>query len=84
MSDAAGTKRPCKGCGMTIEFLVGPNGKVIPVQRIRTVYSPNAEGALVNVSKLWEGSIIVRAGAYYVSHFETCPRAPEFSGRNRG
>ncbi|MEE8240124.1 MAG: hypothetical protein V3R16_02550 [Nitrospirales bacterium] len=67
--------RPCKVCGMSIEMIEGPNGKVIPAQKIRTVYrgviEPNGDWKLHKQE-------LPEAEAYYVSHFETCPQASQF------
>lgn len=67
--------RPCKRCGIKIEFLEGPNGRAIPVQRVRQVYLESAEKrgpAVIPVSARFPGAV----GPYFVSHFETCPRGP--------
>lgn len=68
-------KRPCRRCGLPIELRLGPNGRVIPLSRVRTVY-------------LLAGEELVKLGderaappVTYVSHFETCPYAREFSRR---
>ena len=63
--------RPCRACGMKIEMRDGPNGKVIPLQRVRTVYVANDDGSVTKAS--------VAGDAIYVSHFETCPKASSFS-----
>jgi len=55
---------------MEIEFIEGPNGKDIPAQRVKTVYT------LVGDRRL--GKLDVDA-SYYVNHFETCPNASDFS-----
>jgi hypothetical protein len=63
---------------MPIELIQGPNGKVIPAQRIRSLYSlvlaldPPGEPRLQKVP--------LEVGAeHFVSHFETCPEADHFS-----
>ena len=66
--------KPCDGCGMPIEFHQSPNGKPMPVQRVRNVYIMGAEGKL-EVALRSEA----RPGTMFVSHFETCPRASSFS-----
>ena len=66
--------RPCKRCGMRIEFHVGPNGNRIPLQRIRTVYVMRPDATIANAT-----SLVYAADGIYVSHFETCPNANEFS-----
>ena len=72
------TQRPCRGCGMTIEIREGPNGKPIPLQRIRTVYYLDDQGVAhkVDFDAIGEG---LPVPDHYVSHFETCPKAATFS-----
>lgn len=67
--------RPCRACGMPIRFVEGPNGKRIPAQRIRTVYVLG--GGLFDQPRLEVSDV----GESYVSHFETCPSANQFSQR---
>lgn len=73
-------KRPCKACGMPIEIHHGPNGKPLPLQRIRTFYALDdaLHGGAVRRLELAPG---VEAG--FVSHFETCPSAKQFSRRGQ-
>jgi hypothetical protein len=71
--------RPCKRCGMRIEFHVGPNGKAIPLQRVRTVYAMRPDATIANVT-----SLVYAAEGVYASHFETCPHASDFSKGARG
>lgn len=71
-------ERPCRRCGMPIRFIEGPNGKSIPAQRVRVVYV--LAGSLFAERKLEAREL----GETYVSHFETCPHASEFSGAAAG
>ena len=66
--------RACRKCGMKIEFRVGPNGKILPLQRVRSVYVLDQGGQVDNANAAHAG-----AEAIYVSHFETCPNASDFS-----
>jgi hypothetical protein len=68
--------RPCKRCGRRILFLTSPAGKPTPVHTIRTLYRREGE-RLVKLDLAGDGD----GEPYYVSHFETCPYAPEFSGK---
>lgn len=74
-------KEPCRACGCPIEKILGPNGKFIPVQKVRTVYS------YVNG---WDSMKKALASSkeepfdYYVSHFETCSDPGRFSKRGKG
>lgn len=75
-------ERPCKLCGMKIEFIVGPNGVHIPLQKIRTVYYVTDEGeeeAQAHKLDLRDDPNGVYGERYWVSHFETCPNASSFS-----
>lgn len=70
----AGDARKCKGCGMPIEFRIGPAGRLIPLQRVRSVYAvllPLHGGGV----ELW--TTPAEAEGIFVSHWETCPNAAE-------
>lgn len=64
----------CRACGCPMEFLTGPNGKTIPVQKVRTVYY-EADGQLHKQ----ESEDGMRLPDLYVSHFETCSNPGRFS-----
>lgn len=82
--------RPCQACGCPIEMITGPNGKAIPVQRVRTIYTkPRAsqETAVLQpdterLDKLHMPAVTVIADLY-VSHFETCSDPGRFSRAKR-
>lgn len=65
--------RPCKLCGAMIEIQPGPDGRQIPLQRVGRIYMPSPTGAGVDTAESM-------SGAFYVSHFETCPEANRESG----
>lgn len=68
--------RPCRKCGMTIEIHEGPNGKAIPLQKVRSVYGltkPLFGGSIMRLDQNSELEDV------FVSHFETCPHASSFS-----
>lgn len=70
--------RDCQRCGMPIEFINGPSGRPLPAQKIRTVYRLlDTEGGRRLQKK--EGAA---EEMLYVSHFETCPNADEFSRKD--
>jgi hypothetical protein len=69
--------RPCKACGMKITGIIGPNGNVIPAQRIKTLYRLDREGNALTLRKI--DTIAGDKLEGYVSHFETCPNAADFS-----
>ena len=66
--------RPCRECGMTIEFAKGANGRPIPLQRVRSTYWIDSDGIAQRVAS--EGG-----GAVFVSHWETCYRAAAIKAR---
>ena len=70
----------CKGCGVTIEWLLSPSGARLPAQAIATLYekTPGDRSRLMSLAN-------PTSGAFYINHFETCPDAARFSGGgNRG
>ena len=72
-------KRPCRRCGMEIEFIGNEaTGNMIPAQKIRTVYR-----GVIQPDGSWmlKKEELEEAQAFYVSHFETCPHASDFSSR---
>lgn len=75
----AGEARPCKACGMPIEFRNGPDGRLVPMQRVRTVYAALLPLHGGHVEK-WERPAEVEG--LFVSHFETCPSASSFSKKS--
>ena len=79
----AGDARPCKACGMPIEFRPGPEGRLLPLQRVRSVYvlnDPLHGGQISNATAVVSGN----AEGVFVSHFETCPNASVFSKARKG
>lgn len=70
----------CKACGMPIQFRKGPNGRPIPLQRVRTLYRVLPDGQVTPIVPTLPGGDPV---AVFVSHFETCPNANDFSGKSR-
>lgn len=68
--------RPCRACGVQLTFKKGPAGKVIPLHEMKNAYFINSAGRAVPVPRPPGGSV-------YVSHFETCPKASEFSNNRR-
>lgn len=69
---------PCDACRMPIRKVMGPNGRVIPVQRVNPVYriQNDERGNPVLVKEPLQGD-------RWVSHFQTCPAASRFSSRGR-
>jgi hypothetical protein len=80
------TERPCRRCGVKIKFITGPNGRLIPVHQVKQLYNlvenEGEEPRLISMAA-WLKESYPRGGMW-VSHFETCPHASQFSkGRQR-
>ena len=60
----------CTGCGRKIEWARTPNGKSVPLERLKSV-------------TVGPDGVTRPAGEVLVSHFLTCPRADDFSGRSK-
>lgn len=79
------TERACRRCGVKIKFITGPKGRLVPVQRVKQVYNlvenEGEEPKLIGIGAWLQESY--PRGGMWVSHFETCPYATEFSGRHR-
>jgi len=67
---------PCRGCGKPIVFAINKDtGMVIPLDPKPPVYAVVEEA---------DGEIVCkRLELAMVSHFATCSKANEFSGKNR-
>ncbi len=63
--------RPCTGCGRTIEWAKTPSGKAVPLERV----------PVVEIDP--QGVALVTGRTVLVNHFKCCPKANDFSGRNR-
>lgn len=62
----------CKGCGREIVWAKGPNGKLLPLEKA-TAYELDGRNA-------------IRIDSFhgpFISHYLTCPKANEFSGKSR-
>lgn len=76
----------CRGCGRAIIWARTGDGKMIPLDPRAVVmqvtgYSADPAG---EVTELKVGTHRTGlAGHCFVSHFSTCPKAAEFSGRGR-
>ena len=71
----------CRGCGAKIVFLKSQvTGAILPAQLVRSVYS-------FQLDLLAEPSLLMldkpRGQITFISHFETCPNANDFSASNR-
>ncbi len=73
--------RPCKACGIKLEWFLGPKGKYIPVQKVKVVYIVVRDLTGQRILQPWPGA----AGEdVRISHFEGCPQADRFSKNKRG
>ena len=69
-------KRKCKGCGKSLMFVPGENGKIVPLDMVAPVYEVTKDLTGNEVAKRVGGSIMV-------SHFATCSKANDFSSSKR-
>ncbi len=69
----------CRGCGRKIIWAITAEGKNIPLDLVAPVYSV----ALHRIEDGTEVYTATRLGMTFVSHFATCPKANQFSGRNK-
>lgn len=67
----------CRGCGRQVVFVTA-EGKKVPLDPSAPVFVREADG---DGGGVWAQD---RSGSVLVSHFATCSRANDFSGRNRG
>jgi hypothetical protein len=65
--------RPCKRCRAPLYFATSPTNRTLPLQAVRNVYVIELDDHGVAQAKPLE------RGRYYVSHYETCPYASEFT-----
>lgn len=68
----------CRGCGRQVVFVTTAEGKTVPLDPSAPVFVREADG---DGGGVWAQD---RSGSVLVSHFATCSRANDFSGRNRG
>ena len=72
----------CKGCGNTIVWAETSHGKNVPLDPKAVVYSVRPEnGKLIAVAIT--GHTGPSGDTIMVSHFNTCPKANDFSGSRR-
>ena len=70
-------ERPCRGCGKTVIFVVnGRTGKTVPLDKASRAH-------IYELVEAAEGGDVAYPSQedVYVSHFLTCPRASDFSGK---
>jgi hypothetical protein len=67
-----------------MQLIMGPNGKMIPVQKVTMVYGmgPNGELRRAHVRDSLED--LLQYNEFYVSHFQTCSDPARFSRGGRG
>jgi hypothetical protein len=65
----------CRGCGRPVVWLIDTEGKNQILDPTPPVFIARRNG---------NGEVIAqRTHAAFVSHFSTCPKADQFSGRNK-
>ncbi len=67
--------KPCRGCGRPVVFAKDPDGKWQVLDNTAPVWKQI--GVKDGIAR------VVREPSALVSHFSTCPKADDFSGRNR-
>ena len=72
-------KQACEKCGCPMEFIMGPNGKAIPVQKVRTAYISAPHDETVLEKGIVTNTLGEKYKIFYVSHFETCSDPGRFS-----
>lgn len=74
--------KPCEACGVELHFQRNQaTGKSLPLQKVKNVYVVEDGGARALSSTPGPMEMPTQ---YYVSHFETCPKASGFTRRRRG
>jgi hypothetical protein len=73
------TAKACEACGRMIEFHESPNGRPMPVERVRNVYAMGPDGKLVTLRE----QPAPGAPQRFVSHFELCTDPDRFSRGRR-
>lgn len=87
----------CKGCNAWIQWALSPNRKSVPVdgEAITSSQDPRAirhrktplytlaEGQLTSQGNADVAFSAARNQPLYISHFATCPKRAQFSGRRR-
>lgn len=64
-------RRPCKACKTPLTFVMGPAGKIIPLDDRAPVYRVGQD--------MLGNPVAMRVEDAFVSHFSSCPHASEFS-----
>lgn len=73
----------CRGCGAPIVWAKTLAGRFIPLDATPVAEKPaDKRYSLVNQDGA-DGPTAVPVFAQYVSHFTTCPKAAEFSGKGK-
>jgi hypothetical protein len=66
----------CKGCGAKFSHIENEaTGNFLPAQQVRSLYVLEEDPMFGRKLRKVE----LPRGSYYVSHFETCPQANDFS-----
>lgn len=68
-------RRACLKCGAPLAFVVGPNGKKIPLDQRAQVYRI--------ITDLTGAPVCEQVPDAFVTHFASCPKANDFSGSKK-
>jgi len=71
-----GDRRPCRGCGKPITFMLDEKGTLQVLDSMAPIYK-------IELDLTGEERAVLIENAY-ISHFRTCPKADEFSASKRG
>jgi hypothetical protein len=77
---------PCQGCGKPIVWAADPKGHAIPLDPKPALYVVTEGMPDATVCQRLDPNSMLVAGdvaTVMVTHFATCPKASEFSGRNK-
>lgn len=78
MTSATNRTTTCRGCGQQVLFVTTKDGVTVPLDVVAAVYT-----------RVWDPDsdkgfwMREETGETFVSHFATCAKANQFSGRNR-
>ncbi len=66
--------RPCRACKCPLAMVMGPNGKVIPLDLRSQAYA---------IGRDLEGRAVAQPVQAWASHFKTCPSVVDFQKGKR-
>lgn len=73
----------CKGCGKPIQWAISPTGSRIPIDVVPVIYFLEEHGEADRPQLRAVPMPPHLQLVHGISHFINCPKAGEFSGRNK-